>query len=155
MKDLIFERKAQMSVELAALLPILIVMVLMAYSLMRYVELCAQFDQVALDAIVSQGVSPPGEQTMEHAQREVKTCIENAMGNEDAYEVEVRAETVGRFGGSGNMSVIPCLTRFTCTLRVKPWPSHFSIAGINFSPPGVLIHERSLVVDRYRPGVVV
>lgn len=144
-----------MSVELAALLPVLIVMVFVAFNLMRYVELCSQFDQVVLDAIVSQGVSPPGEQTIEHAQREVKACIESAMGDNDACEIEVNAEAVGRLGEATNMSVVPCLTRFTCILHVKPWPSHFSIAGVDFSPPGVLIHERSLVIDRYRPGVVI
>ena len=146
----------QMSVEFAALLPVMLVVALVGLNLMRYVELCSEFDQVALDAVISQGVSPSGEQTVESAERQVRSCIEEAMGSERGVSVEVTSAEEGRFGGAGeNLTVVPSLTRFTCTLKVTPWPGRFSIAGMEFVPPLRLVHERSVVVDRYRPGVVV
>lgn len=156
MRGVAGERAGQMSVELAALLPVMVVVAFAVYNLMRYVELCAQFDQVAIDAVVSQGVAPPGEQSIANSEREVRFCVEEAMGGEGTCEVEVRAEAVGRLGeGSEDLTVLPSLTRFTCTLKVRPWPSRLSVAGVELSPPALLVHERSLVVDRYRPGVVV
>lgn len=146
----------QMSVEFAALLPVMLVVALVGLNLMRYVELCSEFDQVALDAVVSQGVSPAGEQTVESAERQVRSCIEDAMGSGRSVSVEVTSTDEGRFGGSGeNLTVVPSLTRFTCTLKITPWPGRLSIAGVEFVPPLRLVHERSIVVDRYRPGVVV
>ena len=44
--------------------------------------------------------------------------------------------------------------RYTCTLSYKPWPRFLRMPGITMEAPFALTHERSLVVDRYRPGVV-
>ena len=51
--------------------------------------------------------------------------------------------------------VSPLLTDFVCTLSYHPWPSSFVIAGVSYDSPLVLRHSRSIVVDRFRSGVVV
>jgi hypothetical protein len=66
----------------------------------------------------------------------------------------VRAESEGANGSGGVLSLGPALTRFTCTLATRPWPSAFVMAGVRYEAPLVLRHERTLVVDRYRSGVV-
>lgn len=148
--------EGQMSVELAATLPIVLVVALIILNLMRFVGACAQFDRVAPNAVVSQGVSPPGEQTESGAVGRVTSCIEDAMRGDGTYSVEVRASSVALVGEEGSgFSIGSNLTRYTCTFRMRPWPSGLSIAGIGLGPPIALEHTRSYVVDRFKPGVVI
>lgn len=141
--------------ELAALIPVVVVVALSSFNLARYVALCATFDRVALDAIVSQGVSPAGAQTAMAAVGEVRKCIEDALGDVRSCEVEVSAEPLGETDRGRKLFVSPLLTSFRCTLVYRPWPSTFVIGGVVYESPVTLRHERSLVVDRYRPGVVI
>lgn len=143
-----------MVVELAVMAPVVIVVALVAYNLMRYVEACAAFDQAALDAVVSQGVSPAGEQTRMAAVEQVRAVLEDALGREGGCEVEVRAEQVGASGTSTSFLISPLLTRYVCVLTYRPWPRFVRLPGITLEVPVALRHERELVVDRYRPGVV-
>ena len=145
----------QATVELAALMPVIIVVALTVYNLARFVALCATFDRVSLDAVVSQGVAPAGTQARIVAAGEVRGCIESALDTPSLCSVEVAAEGVGDTGDAKGLFLSPLLTRFRCTLVFKPWPSSFTIAGVAYESPLALRHERSMVVDRYRPGVVI
>lgn len=144
-----------MTVELAVMAPVAIVVALVVLNLMGFVEACAAFDQAALDAVVAHGVAPAGGQTEEAAAREVRAALELALGREDRCEVEVSCEGIleGERATGGLTS--PLLTRYVCTLVYRPWPRFARLPGITFEAPLALRHERSLVVDRYRPGVVV
>ncbi|MEE8723893.1 MAG: hypothetical protein SOI23_03895 [Atopobiaceae bacterium] len=146
----------QMAVELAVLLPVVIVVALIDYNLMRFVGACAAFDHVAFEQIVAQGVSPRGD-AREPAVDEIRVQIEQALQMKSC-EVEVTAERMvaspGRSEGL-TFPISPLLTRFTCTLSYHPWPSSFVVAGVSFRAPFALVHSRALVVDRYRGGVVV
>lgn len=147
------EESGQMTVELAVMVPVAIVVALIVYNLLTFVELCAQFDRVSHAAIVTQAVSPAGADYGSNAIQAVRTSIEDAMP-QGSCEVDVALEPVSRFGGGTAFAAGPALVRVSCTLRYRPWPSAFSIAGVAFDPPMELVHERSLVVDRYRSGVV-
>jgi hypothetical protein len=145
----------QMCVELAMVVPVAVVVALIVFNLSRYVEACATFDRVALDCVIAQGVSPPGGQTSASAVGRVRQGIQEAL-DMDGCEVSVVASGPDpQAAGTGlTFPLSPLLTRFTCTLRYRPWPHAFVIAGVAFAPPVVLTHVRTLVVDRYRPGVV-
>ena len=149
------DSRGQMTVELAVLIPVVVVMALVIHNLAGFVSACAAFDRIALDAVISQGVSPAGEQTDLGATEAVSSCISQALGREGTCSVEVRAERLTDASGSYDFSVAPLLTRYVCTLVYRPWPSSFSIAGVAYRAPVELRHERSIVVDRYRPGVVI
>lgn len=138
-------REGQMAVELAILVPVAIVVALISLNLMRFVDACAAFDRMSLDAVVAQGVSPAGDQSGALAAEQVRTCIADALGREDVCEVEVSAESCG--GAS-------LLTRYICTLVFKPWPRVLRLPVVSLEAPFGLRHQRELVVDRYRPGVV-
>ena len=153
MRALAREERGQMTVELAVMVPVAIVVGLIIWNLLTFVELCAQFDRVSHAAIVTQAVSPAGADPRASSILAVRESIERAMPP-GSCEVEVRAEAVSRLGGATTFDIGPALTRVTCTLRYRPRPSAFSIAGVSFSPPFELVHERSLVVDRFRSGVV-
>lgn len=147
--------RGQATVELAALMPVVIVVALTTYNLARYVALCATFDRVSYDAVIAQGVAPSGTQTSIVAAGEVGRCIESALDTPTTCSVEVSAERVGMSGETRGLFLSPLLTRFRCTLVFRPWPSTFTIAGVAYDTPLALRHERALVVDRYRPGVVI
>lgn len=147
----------QMAVELAVLVPIMLVVGLTVVNLMQFIEACAVFDRVALDAVVSQGVSPSGAVTESASIDAVRSCIESALGS-DRCSISVEASGVSSASGSGkgiSFPVSPLLTDFTCTLSFHPWPGSFVIAGVPYSSPFVLTHTRSIVVDRFKAGVVV
>ena len=149
--------RGQMAVELAVVLPVCIVVGLVAYNLCRFVEACATFDRVAPDAVIALGVSPAGEQSALSAAGQVRSSIQSAL-DMSSCEVSVQVSGAQQDGAAGHglgFSVSPLLTTFTCTLRYRPWPGSFVMAGVVFTPPIALTHTRTLVVDRFRPGVVV
>jgi len=146
------DESGQMAVELAVLVPVVLVVALVILNLMRFVGACAVFDRASLDAVVSHGVAPAGEQTSLVAVDEVRGCIEAAL-NDKSCEAEVRAESLSG-DGTGTFSLVSHLTRYTCTLVYRPWPTSIRLPGITYQAPLSLRHERTLVVDRYRPGVV-
>lgn len=144
----------QMAVELACLMPVVLVMAIVAFNLVRFVEACALFDRVALDAVVMQGVAPDGEQSLVSSVSAVRASVEEAFSDMSSCEVAVRAVPLST-GADAGLAVNPLLTRFVCTLRFHPWPLAFSVAGIEARVPLALTHEKSIVIDRFRPGVVI
>lgn len=143
-----------MTVELAVVTPVVIVVALVVLNLMGFVEACAAFDQVALDAVVAHGVAPSGEQSEGRAASEVRSAIEELLGREGRCEVGVRAEAVGMGATSSGLVMSPLLTRYVCTLTYRPWPRLLRMPGVTYEAPLALRHECELVVDRFRPGVV-
>lgn len=127
----------QMAVELAVLMPVVIVVSLVVYNLARFMTTCAAFDRAALLSITTCGASSSGDNDALAPVNEVRQNIEQALRNGDRCSVEVRAEPVRRG-----------LTRFTCRLLYKPWPRSFVVAGVCYEVPFALRHERSLVVCR-------
>lgn len=154
--DLFGDKSGQMNVELAVLVPIMLVVGLIAYNLSVFVALTATFDRAAANAIVSFGVSPSGYATEAAAITQIKSEVERALAN-DRCIVEVKAAPV--YEDSPDTSAVvfpmsPLLTRYTVRMKYKTWPSAMSFAGTHFDPPFYLEHEKTLVVDRFRPGVV-
>lgn len=154
LRELARQGRGQMTVELAVVMPVALVVALTVYNLGRFVQLCAVFDQVSLDAIVSQGVSPPGEQSTFSAQEAIRSAVSGALAGDD-YEVSVSARGASGGGDGASLSLAPLQTRYVCTLEYRPWPRSFVIAGVPYESPLKLRHERSLVVDRFKSGVVV
>ena len=143
-----------MTVELAVVTPVVVAIALVVLNLMGFVEACAAFDQAAHDAIVAQGVAPAGEQTETVSTEGVQSLLRELLGREDRCEVEVSVESVSA-GTSGSFVISPLLTRYVCVLTYRPWPRSLRLPGVTYDAPFALRHECELVVDRYRPGVVV
>lgn len=143
----------QMAVELAVLVPVVVVAALVIVNVLRFTEACARFDRVALDAVVTQGVSPPGVTSDLAGVGQVKGAIEEAMG-EMACELVVRAEDASTTSAGATIDLAAGTTRYVCGLGFRPWPSSAQIAGVGFELPIIAWHERSFVVDRYKAAVV-
>lgn len=133
----------QMALELAVLMPVVIAVALIVFNLARFVSLCAAFDRISLSSVTALGVSPAGTQDTLAAVGAVEEGVAQAFERHEECTIEVSAEPAG-LG----------LTRFRCLLIYRPWPSSFVIAGVPYGAPFALRHERSLVVDRFKPGVV-
>lgn len=151
------DQHGQMTVELAVLVPVVIVVALTVFNLMRYVSACSAFDRIAADAVIAQGVAPAGGAQLT-AVSEVEQSISSALDMRSCT-VSVQAESAAADSKTAGLGVgfplSPLLTRFECTLSYTPWPSSLVIAGMTYKAPLQLQHTRTLVVDRYRGGVVV
>lgn len=144
-----------MTVELAVLVPPIIAVALIVFNLMGFLDACAAFDRLSLDAVIAHGVAPSGAQTEGNGGEEVRAAIERGLGREGKCGVTVSVEEAGGGGESASFVISPLLRRYVCTLEYYPWPSSLRMPGVTYAAPFALKHERSLVVDRYRPGVVV
>lgn len=147
------EQSGQMAVELAVLMPVIIAVALIGFNVLRFAELVARFDRVAPDAVLIQGVSPSGSSELGAGVSAIEEQILSAMP-EGSCEVAVSQQMVG-FSDTGALINLGAGTvRYTCTLTYNPWPLSLSIAGVHFRLPISITHERSLVVDRYRAGII-
>ena len=152
------EDRAQATVEMAVVAPVLIVVGLIVYNLMLFVAATARFDRVAPDVVIAHGVSPAGGEggSAAAAAKRVEGELRRAMGDYPV-EVEVRVGDVaddGTEGGGPLLSLVGSLRTYTCTMRFIPWPQGISVAGVSLGAPAALAHERSVTVDPWRPGVV-
>lgn len=148
----------QMAVEVAALMPVIIVAALVTFNLARFLTLCATFDRVALDAVVLQGASPAeGARRLEVSDR-VRLLVEDALDSLDCDVMVSVDPEGGRVDGGGECIVAldssPKPWRFTCTLVFRPWPSFLAVAGVSGGTPLSLRHVRSFVVDSCQTEVV-
>ena len=152
---LLREEDGQMVVELAALMPAMLVVAIVVVNLMWFLEAAALFERVVPDAVIATAVSPAGEDVGSSQEHAVAQAIEQAMGSVRGVSVSVRAEYAWEDAeGVLGFSFAPHLTRYVCTMTYTPWPAGFSIAGFDAGIPLVLQRERSFTVDRYRPGVL-
>ena len=129
----LLETSGQMAVELALLVPVVVVVALCVVNLMHFTELCVRFDRVAPDAVLVHGSSPSGS---------------------SVTEVEVRVEGRTSPGGHATLDLAAGSVRYVCVLRYRPWPSSAQVAGVGYVAPAWMVHERAVVVDRYRSAVV-
>ena len=155
-KEVCRQNEGQMVVEMAVVAPVMIVMAIVVFNIMMFMVAVARFDRVAFDAVLALAVSPEGEASDYGQEHAVGAAIEEAMGAMRGVTVKVQAEPAWRDSATGGVgfSCAPHLTRYRCVLLYEPWPQGFTVAGVSAGMPPKLRHERSLVVDRYRSGVV-
>ncbi|MGI6216161.1 MAG: hypothetical protein ACOYIK_00970 [Coriobacteriales bacterium] len=146
----------QMAVELVVLIPVVLVVAAIAFSMLWYLGDCARFDRVSSEAVRVYGVSPSyGEYGSSSCCSKIQSMIEDSFGGRDDVMVTVTSIDIGMVGGGeipGNglvFSMIPSLRRYTCKVSVSP--SFFPREVFGISLP-TLEHERNYVVDPYEPG---
>lgn len=154
---LVRDKEGQMVVELAVVTPVMLAVAIVVLNLLFFLEACARFDRVVPDVVMAVAVSPAGEDAeagnRAHA---VSVALAEAMGDARGVEVRVEEQSAWEAAGEGGVgfAIAPHLTRYVCTLSYAPWPSSFTVAGVNAGIPGRLEHMRTFMVDRYRPGVL-
>lgn len=149
--------EGQMVVEMAAVAPVVIAVAVIVTNLMMFMVGVSRFDRVALDAVLAVAVASTGEANDRGQEQAVREAIGRAMNGMRGMAVTVEAISGWRDESTDGIgfSFAPHLTKYRCTLLFEPWPQGFAVAGVAVGVPPVLRHERSIVVDRYRTGVVV
>ena len=149
------EERAQATVEMAVVTPVLLVLALIVYNVMIFAGAVARFDRVVPDIVLAQAVAPGGEgdESSIDASATVQAQIQDAM---EGYglQVEVSSEQGTASSEGGLLSLSGTFRTYTCTMHYEPWPTSLSIAGVSMGAPTTLSHERAVTVDPWRPGVV-
>lgn len=145
MTKVVRDTRGQATVELAVLMPIIIVVGLILINAGFYLETVAHFDRVSQDMVLAHGVSPEQEQSAEHAVQEVRDAIKRSLKN-DQIDVDVCTEKVDFWNGS-TFSINPARIKFVCTMKYKPVPATATIAGVSLGTPFELSHTKEIVVD--------
>lgn len=140
------EQRGQMAVELAVLLPAILVSALIIWNLARFIGACVLFDRTAKDVVLAQGVSPAGEETDRNRLDAATSALAQVFGSWKDCEVAV-AQDPAQEGSA--------LVHFRCTLTYHPWPQELVIAGVDARTPLALKHEIELASGTWRSGVVV
>ena len=137
-------RSGQMTVELAAALPVLLVVALLAVNAMTFFGQCALFDRAAHQAIRVHAASPAYGQSAGQTCDLVRADIVAALGAPNT-EVSVSYSAAGRD-----------LQRYTATLEYAPTLFGLGLRSqfLGVSVPR-LAHASVYVVDSYKPGVII
>lgn len=148
------EDSAQATVEMAVVVPVMIVLALIVYNVMVFAGAVARFDRVAPDIVLAHAIAPEGEgSALVDASARVSAELENAMQGYD-LEIEVTSEAGTSPGQDALLSLEGSFRTYACVMRFRPWPQGFAIAGVSLGAPAFLIHERAVTIDPWRPGVV-
>ena len=137
------EERAQATVEMAVVTPVLLVLALIVYNVMIFAGAVARFDRVVPDIVLAHA----------DASATVQTQILNAMEGYD-LQIEVSSEQGAKASDGGLLSLSGTFRTYTCTMHYEPWPTSLSIAGVPLGAPTTLSHERAVTVDPWHPGVV-
>ena len=138
----------QMAVELAVVLPVLLVVMVIAIDALVFMGECARFDHLAAQAIRAEGASPgTGDYAISKRAKNIKSDLTESFVDSGARVSVAHEEHSG-------VAIWGTCT-FTCTLKMAPWPfSHKGIEVFGAHIPTTLTHQYSLVVEPYTPGKV-
>lgn len=133
--------RGQMTVELAVVLPVIVVVMVIAIDCLVYIGQCARFDNLAAQRVIALANSPGSESYETEARVE---AVEEALSEDFSdwdQTVEVECDS------SGGADV------YRCTLSFPPWPLSASGGSLfGTAIPAALEHEYALAIDQYTPG---
>lgn len=137
------EWSGQGTVELAVMLPVLLVVALIVVNACTFFSECAVFDRVARQAVRVYATSPGYGQGADQGRLKVLAALEKTFDASNEG-VEVSVESAGG----------QCV-RYTATLTFAPTLFGLGLKSEVFGVPlSLLRHSASLVVDPFNPGVI-
>lgn len=146
--------EGQSTVEFALLIPVMIVVGLILYNLGVFLYYAASFEQVAQDMILAHAVSFTVAENSSSPEEAVQQQLAAYFSDAPRCSIEVTKNAVDTEISSDRIVLSPYLERFVCVLEYRPWPGHVKLPFLEMVAPVFLRKEVSLVVDRFRPGVV-
>ena len=143
-KALVEDARGQMTIGLAAALPVLLAVALIAANALTFFGQCAVFDRAAHQAVRIHAAAPAYGQGTATTCALVEADIRQALGDANV-DVSVACAAAGRD-----------VERYTATLSFSPTLFGYGLRSQVF---GVqmphLTHTTDYVVDSYKPGVIV
>lgn len=109
------EERAQATVEMAVVTPVLLVLALIVYNVMIFASAVARFDRVVPDIVLAHAVASEGEgdESSADASATVQTQILNAMEGYD-LQIEVSSEQGAKASDGGLLSLSGTFRTYTC-----------------------------------------
>ena len=136
--------KGQMTIEFVVCFPVMLVVALIAVNALLFFGECASFDRNFKDATCAYASSPGYGQGMSNSCAKIQSSIEEVC---DTEYVDVSVSSSGVEGGlvtfTGMLSFLPTLFG-AGTLN--------SAFGVSFPR---MTHQSQIVVDCYKPGVII
>lgn len=132
------DERGQMAVELAVVIPIIMIVMVIVIDMMVFASECARFDQLAPQKVIALA-SSPGRDGYDASSR--ASAVQNAL-----------AADFGKRGSSVSVSTedasmpLASMTIYHCTFKFAPWP--LSVADA----PATIEHTCSFAIDPYTPG---
>ena len=140
------DEQGQMTVELAVMIPVLVIVAVIAMNATLFFSECAAFDRLARNAVRAFATSPAYGEGATQSCDAALGAIEEGMGIAEKEYLEASVSVMDESLGQ---------KRFRATLRFTP--TLFGL-GLKSSVFGVslpkLEHSTELVVDVYKPGVL-
>ena len=132
-----------MAVELAVVLPVIIVVMVIAIDCLSFVGQCGRFDNLAAQHVLALAVSPGSES---YGVSERAADVASALEADFPSSVHTVSVTADEGASTGAVT-------FTCTLSTVPWPlSAGSGSLLGMEIPASLDHDFAICVDCYTPG---
>ena len=145
-RRLLSSESGQMMVELAVMMPVLIIVAVMAVNAATFFSECAAFDRIARNAIRIQATSPAYGQDAGEGVLLVRQTIDDAMRVSEKEYLDVDVSVSGRADGK---------SAFRATLSFSPTLFGMGLKSSVFGVPLPKIeHATELVVEPYRPGML-
>lgn len=141
----------QMAVELALLLPVIIVISLIVAQGFYFISLVQDFSTQARAAVLSCACSAPQDESQSFEEL-IQERIQEHMSCKDC-EVLVTSHP-HEVKGISIFSLMAQPITYECELRYLPWYRHLSIAGVEGSHPTPFVFTLKITVDPYKSGVV-
>lgn len=135
-----------MTVEYAILMPVCLVIIFTVFNLMLFINLCAEFDHIAKDAVLICAAQTSNSDSLSILNLKTKEYIESSMRS-PKVKTEVTSHKIDVFTlEQKDMGCLGDLVKVECEMRFYPVVHGFSAGYIDFLPPVYLRHETSLVV---------
>lgn len=135
--------RGQATVELAVVFPVALIVAVVTVNALTFFGTCASFDRVARQAVCLYGAAPGAGEGPAEVTAHIEEALEEAIGASNvSVAVAVESTATGLERYTAHMEFAPTL--FGANLRRE-------VFGVRLP---ALRHEISLVVDRYRPGVL-
>lgn len=127
--------KGQMAVELAAVTPVILMILVIIVDMLIYASECARFDHLAPQSVLSHAVAVAS--STEDRREAIESSLEAEFAKNGSW-VSVEATDAD--------VVLATMTNYRCVYHFVPWP-----LGLTGSPP-TIEHACALTVDPYTPG---
>ncbi len=155
-KSVVKQEQGQMAVELAAVIPVMIILALISVNLLVYMSDCTRFDRLAEQAVRTEAVSPSyTEYGAKSSEQRIKSALEEQFASADYIQIEVESSDRAVFSDSLEVgdglifSLIPTYREYTCTMT---FTAPFFPNGVFGLSLPTTTHTCTLVVDPFEPG---
>ena len=142
-------KSGQATVELAVIIPIVLVVAIIVWQVMEYLVLCARFDRVTEDIIRVYAIESPTARSSSSLCTDLASRIEEMMDTSAHIRVRVAIDVDA---ANSIYDLLPTTVTYVCRLEFSPWPGTgrtIDIAGTSTGIIPMFTHTKKLVAGSF------